>query len=159
MKTRFLCGDVDWQTHGGKFITKKLNNGDWDYWLVLDFMNLDKLDLAMGNDKYRVDILAVSLQAAGQNKIDTALEFWGAENLDAIRPEYRNDVAIEALLDYGVYAPLQTFAGNNCQKVLKEARAQLECISKLFGFYMDKPKNIVGNTGWDFIKGDLGLGD
>ena len=35
MNLKFLTGDINWTEYGGKFVTKKLNNGDFDYWLVL----------------------------------------------------------------------------------------------------------------------------
>jgi len=152
MRTRLLCGVMDWQEDSGKFISKKLNNGDWDYWLVLDFVNMDELAPELGNHKYQVSILAVSPQAA-QNKIKAALDCCG------FNPECRNSesTVIEALLDYGVYATLQTFTGNNYHKVLQKAKTQLDCVASLFGFFMDRPENRLGHTGWDFITGDLSL--
>ena len=156
MKTRFLCGGMDWQTYGAKFITKKLSNGDWNYWLVLDFMNLDELAPEIGDHRYEVSILAVSPEAAGDKHIKDALECCGVDT-DKLGIQARNDLVLEALLSYGVFATLQTFTGSNYRKVLKEARAQLDCVAGLFGFYMDRPENRVGHTGWDFIEGDLSL--
>jgi len=39
MRFKFLTGDVNWETYGGKWVSPKLNNGDFDYWLVLEFVN------------------------------------------------------------------------------------------------------------------------
>jgi hypothetical protein len=39
MKFKFLTGDINWQTYGGKFISKKLNNGEFDHWLVIEVTN------------------------------------------------------------------------------------------------------------------------
>lgn len=48
--------------------------------------------------------------------------------------------------------------GNNKGELLKAARKELLGVDMLFGFYMDRPLNAIGSTGWDFIKGDITAG-
>jgi len=42
MKFKFLTGDIDWITYGGKFVSERLDSGLFNYWLVLDFLNLEE---------------------------------------------------------------------------------------------------------------------
>ena len=39
MRFKFLTGDVNWQTYSGLFVSRRLNNGDFDYYLVLRVEN------------------------------------------------------------------------------------------------------------------------
>lgn len=156
MKTHFLSGDINWPQYGGKFITKKLNNGDWDYWLVIDFINMDE---ACGEDtgaKYVAQVCAVSPQAAGWRNIKAALRC-GCLRLKDFKREYRQHIVLQALSDYGVFATVDSFSGNNYKTIMRQARKALDCIAGLFGFFMDGPKNRLGHTGWDFITGDLSI--
>lgn len=147
MKFRFLTGDVDWRTYGGMFISKKLNNGDFDYWLVLHVDNL-------GDDAntYHVSLSAVSPQQA-QAHLQPAFECCG------IPVELQSDpmIQVESLASYGVTALLWSEEGNNLKNLLKQAHEQAEISTCLFGFYMDAPQNRIGNTGWDCIRGDIGF--
>lgn len=141
----FLIGDVNWKKYGGKFISNRLNNGDWDYYLVIEVINL--------HDEYCVTVSAVSPQAAGKDNLDRALGFCGFsdEDLKAFGNNHRYQV--EALSYYGIAATLWQESGNNIHKLLKAARLESRKIETLFGFYMDKRQNMIGNTGWDFIEG------
>lgn len=147
MKFQFLSGDVNWVEYGGKFVSEKLHNGDWPYWLVLDFVNV--ADYRDYDYKYAVSVLAVSPEAAGDN-LEKALELTGLDEVEL------NDLtAVEALADYGVYATLHYAEGNNYRKLMTEAKKQADLIHGLFGFFMDAPQNRIGSTGWDCIAGDL----
>jgi hypothetical protein len=158
MKFAFLTGDVNWLNYGGKWISPKLNNGDFDYWIVMELINMDD---ACGRDnegqaKYHVSLAAVSPSQAGEH-LNRALDSCG------IGPQHQGGVfvnvsevmAVEALHSYGVSAPLWQSGGNNARKLLREASKQAQMTNMLFGFYMDAPKNKIGTTGWEAIKGDL----
>lgn len=158
MKFSFLTGDCNWLDYGGKWVSKKLNNGDFDYWLVIELINMDD---ACGRDnegqaKYNVCLSAVSPAEAGDEKMHSAFECIGMEENHELQ---KNPLAqVEALHSYGISAPLWQDNGNNARKLLREARKQAFMSSTLFGFYMDAPKNRIGSTGWDCIKGDITAG-
>lgn len=154
MKTRFLTGDINWKTYGGKFITKKLNNGDFDYYIVIEFINMHEATGDEKQDKYSVSIQAVSTTEAGEKNIKSALDCCGID-IETIPQEHRETAIIEVLSTYGVYATLKTLSGNNYRKVLTQAHKELQAITCLFGFYMDRPENRIGSTGWDMIKGNV----
>ena len=158
IKFSFLTGDINWLEYGGKWVSKKLNNGEFDYWLVLELTNMDD---ACGRDnegqaKYNVCLSAISPSEAGEN-LQKAYACCGMEDADE---EVKNNllVQVECLHSYGVHAPLWQENGNNAHKLLKEGRKQALLSCSLFGFFMDAPKNRIGSTGWDCIKGDITAG-
>lgn len=155
MKTRWLTGDVNWRQYGGRWVTKKLSNGEFDYWLVIDFINYeDATGEKARAGKYIIEVRAVSITEAGIDNLAQALQCCGFALEDVKDSEI---CMVEALDSYGVHALMQTFQGNNAYKLLKEARKQLDMMNGLFGFYMDPAKNRLGHTGWDCIKGDLSI--
>ena len=154
MHFKFLTGGVNWETHGGKFVSKKLNNGDFDYWMVIEVINMNEHDRDP-DFTYMVTLSAISPDEAGENNIKNALDCCGFNpELDRIDDMTK----VQALSDYGVSAPLWDDGGDNLKELLKEAHKQANISEALFGFYMDPPKNRIGSTGWDFIKGDIDAG-
>jgi len=152
MNFKFLTGDMDWQEYGGKFISKKLNNGDWDYWLVLEVCNLSQY----GNDfenTYMVNLHAVAPDSVNVEEIKSACECIGFEYKKDMPTRY----IVEALESYGIFAQLFSVQGNNIRELMKQAREEAKIIKTLFGFYMDRKSNMIGNDGWDFISGNIGF--
>lgn len=157
---RFLTGDVNWRQYGGKWIGKRQNNGEFDYWLVIEFINWEEATGERnGHHRYWVGLSAVSPQEAGPVHLGQALAGWSQEGdspeQEALLPDV---VKVEALSDYGVSALLWQETGNNARKLLTQARQQALGAAHLFGFYMDGPQNRIGSTGWDLIRGDIDAG-
>jgi hypothetical protein len=141
--------------YGGKWVSPKLNNGDFDYWLVINFINMDD---ACGRDnegqpKYIADVRAVSPGEVGEENLRKAMDCCGIDNENPT--DLTDLMKVEMLDTYGIYSPCQSFSGNNGYKVLREAKRALDMIATMFGFCMDAPKNRIGSTGWDCIKGDI----
>lgn len=150
MKLKHVQGDVDSEA---MWISKKFNNGDWDYWIALELTNLEE---AMGDKtehKYLMNVSVVSPEAAGPEELESALSSFGMDITDI---EDEEDKVI-LLVEYGTSAVLFEQTGNNYRKLMREARAEMEKINMLFGFYMDKQLNHIGNTGWDFVSGNIGF--
>lgn len=148
MKFKQLSGDINWQEFGGKFVSKKLNNGDFDYWLVLDVINMHEATGDESQDKYYVSLLAISPSQVSQKEKDSAISScgWDADNY--------NDLAmVEILSSYGIFACLWQDSSNNITQLMKDARHEAELSSMLFGFYMDRQENRIGQNGWDLIRG------
>lgn len=156
LKFTFLSGDTNWQDYGGAFVSKKLNNGEFDYWLVIKVENW--LDLVGENEApatYCVTLMSISPDEAGEENLQQAFNCCGP---DGESPETATDLMkVDALMWYGVSARLWEDSGNNIQKLMKEARRQAMLTQMLYGFYMDRQQNAIGNSGWDFQRGDIGI--
>ena len=152
-------------------ITKMLNNGDWNYFLIVHIIDLLEFDVTIENNKrYLAEIDAVSREAAKDKWSDFARQyedlekFSSFEELLAAKVKYcdtskswnEQTIACE-LCQYGLAATLWQFVSMNKRTVSTEANILLAQINMLFGFFMDKPINLIGDTGWDFIAGNIGL--
>jgi hypothetical protein len=131
---------------------KEWHNGDFKLRLATKITYLEQYteeEEILRNGKYEVEILAVSPEAAKEN-LEKAVESCGYES----KFKYSDYLA---LIEYGTTATLFGKQGNNLNLLLKEANKELQLIHMLFGFYMDKAENRIGNTGWDFISGNIGF--
>lgn len=154
-KFKFLTGDTNWLDYGSKWVSKKLNNGEFDYWLVIEILNMDDACGRdnEGKDKYNVSLSCVSPGEAGAENIAKAKECCGYEDGTLTLTDIG---LVEMLSSYGVAAHLWQADGNNAHKLLKEAKKEANIVSSFtFGFSMDKATNRVGTTGWQAIKGQL----
>lgn len=154
---KFLTGDVNWLSYGGKWVSSKLNNGEFDYWLVMELINMDD---ACGRDNeghptYIVSLSAVAPSEAG-DKLKSAFECCGVDQSDECASNPL--VQVECLHSYGVHTVLWQDNGNNARKLMRQARKEAQLANMLFGFYMDRAVNRIGTTGWEAIKGDLTAG-
>ncbi len=157
MEFAFLTGDVDWQEYGGKWISNKLNNGDFDYWVVLEFINwLDATGETYNDNEFLVSLASVAPSEVSKEEMDQAIGSMGWPENDDNEPD---DIAkVEILSSYGILAHLWQEEGNDADLLLKRARQAANVVTGLFGFFMDTQQNAIGSTGWDFIKGDIMAG-
>ena len=56
---------------------------------------------------------------------------------------------------YGLNATVASNKGNDPSKLLDELSKQAPAITGLLGFFLDKPQNAVGATGWDLLIGNI----
>lgn len=152
MKFNKLSGDVNYQVYGGKFVSKRLNNSEFDYWLVMDVINMHEATGETDIPKYNVSIQAVSPEQA-KGHIDSA--FSSAGFSDEQLAQYENDslIQVEVLSEYGIFAQLWNENGDNLNKLMQQAHKQAQLIEMLFGFYMDRIENGLGQNGWQLIRG------
>jgi hypothetical protein len=61
----------------------------------------------------------------------------------------------EALIDYGVRAPLITKSSSRAKGPVRGAAVEATVMSMLIGFVLDRPLNAFGATGWDWLRGDM----
>lgn len=103
--------------------------------------------------RYYLSIEAVAPEAVGDRCYDAASSCgYTREDFDGL-PFLAK---CEVLADYGTKATLWQDGGNNLGKLMKACRAELSMYWLTYGFRMDRPENAIGQTGWDFIKGDYG---
>ncbi len=153
MNLRQVGGDVNYLNFGGTFATKKLNNGDFDYWLFVELVNMAEATGETDGDTYMISIRAVAPSEVPEKRIEEALLGLDQFYQDKIS---KKDIA-KILNEVGIGANLFSKQGNNAKELFQIARKECEKINMLFGFYMDRNQNMLGNSGWDFIKGQIGL--
>lgn len=106
--------------------------------------------------KYHIEILAASPKWIGNKELQSAAETHGISLKDFKALPVESQVQI--IVEYGIRPVLWREAGNNKAKLLAAANEQLPVIHAMFGFYMDRPQNAIGDTGWDWIRGQLCAG-
>jgi len=156
MRFFFLTGDTNFTTYGGKWISNKQSNGEFDYYFVIELLNWEE---TVGNEApketYNVTLSVVSPQEAEEH-IARAMDCCGiTEEMLGAANGYRDHALVEALHSYGVHVPVWSKDGNNWRKLIGEARQEAMGCECMFGFYMDRPVNRIGTTGWEFLRGDL----
>lgn len=155
----WLTGDVNWETYGGKWISNRQNNGEFDYWFVIEFINwIDAVGEREAPAKYNVTLSVVSPQKAGVDNLRRAMESCGVDECFLSRiPEgkARQEVIVELLHSYGVSVPVWSEDGDNRKSLVRQARRESQVASGLFGFVMDRPVNRIGATGWEALRGDM----
>ena len=158
VRFHFLTGDVSWKDFGGKWISQKLNNGEFGYWLVLEHTNLydscgEREAKEMGG-QYMITLYMVSPDQAGEENLKKALECSGMSDQEI--SSLNDEMKVEALVSYGISAQLWYTTGNNAHKQLQEGRehARIEGRDHV-GDSLGKFANRMGHTKADFLKGDL----
>jgi hypothetical protein len=154
MRFTFLTGDMNWKQYGGKFVSAKQNNGEFDYWLVMEVINWDDATGETRDGLYNVSLYSVSPSEAGKDNLEKAFRCSMPQSEDA---KIRSNplVQVECLCDYGIKAQLWSENGNNLRKLMRQCREQAAIASGLYGFYMDRAENRIGSTGWELQRGDI----
>jgi hypothetical protein len=155
MRFKFLTGDMNWQKYGGKFVSRKLNNGEFDYYLVMDVLNWEDVDsdAVKTHGHYCVSLYSVSPSEAGADGLKSAYDSCG---WDGTEDFLKLPLAqVEALVSYGTYTQVWSVSGNNLSKLMRECRKQADLVNGLYGFYMDRPVNRIGTSGWDAQRGNI----
>ena len=160
MKFKFLNGDVDWITYGGKFVSERLDSGLFHYWLVLDFLNLEEAGAQDDEDDftYHAAIQAVAPDLLGFDKIDELLSGLGREWLQEwyYRQTESNRMLllIEEASTYGYYAPCGYFEGDDWRRTIVDAKKKAAHVATYPWSYWGEVANRLGSTAYDFMTGD-----
>lgn len=152
MRFSKLSCDASFPDYGGSLVSRKHNNGEFDYWLVI---RLDDLR-DCGEDaapKWQVTLASVS-PAEAKAELQRAFESCGIDPAN----QSNELVQVEALVSYGIYATLWAGDGNNYKALLKTAREQAKIAGIMYGFMMDRPVNALGTDGWDAQRGNITAG-
>jgi len=151
MQLKFLTGDVNYKDYGGKWISKKMNNGDFDFWYLVELINMHDATGDEDQPMYYLSLSVVAPSEVPKTEIDKALECYGIPEIDVTNPV----MLCEVLHGYGISAELWNGSGNNFKKLWVQVHQELKALGFMFGFAMDRYQNRIGSTGWDFIRGDI----
>jgi hypothetical protein len=143
--------------YDNKFISNKQNNGEFDYWFILDVIDwIDAVGEREAPAKWAVEVNVVSPSEAGPENMEKAFSSMGMDFDEEVKA--RPEVQAEVLSDYGIHAPVWCKSGNNLRMLMREARKQAKLSEFLFGFMLDRPVNRIGTTGWEAMRGDITAG-
>ncbi len=155
MRWRILSGDVNWETYGGKLISPPQNNGEFDYWLVLEVNEWEAVvgerEAAEIDGTHNVSLSVVVPSECPTEDYVRAFDSCGWEGMEVDHPE----MLVNLLHSYGIRATIWDENGN-LRDLLRDAKRQADITAGItFGFAMDCPQNRMGATGWDTIQGNL----
>ena len=127
VRFHWLTGDMDFLAYGGKWISNRQSNGEFDYYFVIEILNWkdrvpeDEAPL----ETYNVSLSVVSPQEAGKDNARRAMDCCGIEEemLErAIDHGPCEEILVEALHGYGLSVPVWSGDGNNHKALMREAR-------------------------------------
>lgn len=135
----------------GKWISQVLNNTEFNYYLVLELIDMHDVTGETQSPQYSATLSAVAPSQVSAVDIRTARECCGISH---DTPLSQSEIAI-VLHDYGIMAVCELQQGDNWQSIIRILKHQSLAVNGLFGLYMDRPQNRIGTTGWDMLRGDL----
>lgn len=157
----WLSGDVNWQDYGGKWVSNRQNNGQFDYWFVIELINWEN---SCGRDAdslptYNVSLSAVSFADCPAADISRALDSWGitSEQMGQVTD---SDTAammrVECLHSYGIHCPMSEASGNNYRQLIQQAKTEARnAAANDLAAALARPVNKIGSTGAEFMVGDV----
>lgn len=156
IRFKFLTGDVNYLTYGGKWISNVQKRGDVEFFFVIEVMNwieaVGERD-AEGKPTYNMSLTIVSPQQAGEKKMEEAYSCCGVDD-EIIENATKNgalaELQVESLHSYAGGVPVWSEDGNNFHKLFAQARqeagkADFDCV-------MEAPVNRLGETGREALK-------
>lgn len=122
-----------------------------------------QLDIAEAEQKYRGyyekpdtvygSICIVNVGSAGKNGMREVCSQYNLDEEDwKAMPHAEKAMRLH---DVGIHATVHQAEGKSCQRVLAALMEELPKVMMHGGFYLDRPANGIGSTGWDFLKGDI----
>jgi hypothetical protein len=137
----------DYVTENALESKKTFNNGNFNYKWVIDVTDMDNATGDTSQGKWMATLSAVKTP-----KYLTKEQLADVANTCGIP---QADVTCFDIASVGICANINTMMGNNKSRILSTLKKEADIANLLFGFYMDRPLNAIGSTGWDFINGDF----
>jgi hypothetical protein len=155
----FLTGDCNFVDYGGKWISNRQNNGEFDYYFVIELLNwresVGEREAKEIGSKYHISLSVVAPSQVSENNMQQAYNCSGigADTLrNAETGGYLANVQAEALHGYSGGTQVYGANGNNWQSLMRLTKRESRQCASLLGFYLDRPVNRLGMTGWESIK-------
>jgi 5-carboxymethyl-2-hydroxymuconate isomerase len=150
IKFKVLGGDINFTEYGGTWISPKMNNGEFDYWLVRKLTNWHEATNDFNELKYHAAIAVVAPSQFPEDEIKSACRCLDVDNWEQLNDEQK----VEIIHSYQGGVEIATGRSNNYTKLFKEIDAEAQLSNMLFGMAMDAPRNQLGATGWNLLQGN-----
>lgn len=138
---------------------RKVANGCFHFIDMIDWVDaVGEKEAKEGGHKYTVELSEVDLLSISEKTVKDALDSFSADWINERPEEHREMCTAEALFDYGVKAPLESFSGNSWHRLVAEARKASYAIMRdprRHEELMDRPVNGIGSTAREFMQGDF----
>lgn len=150
-----LVSDVNWQDYHGMW-AKKAKDGSW---YVLRWTNLvDAGGAEFADTPYECAVKVIDLADISQETLSVAINSCGIHLTD-LDPKLHELVKIEACIQYGLGAPLETFTGNKHPlRIRAQARKYAEqCMAdaELLNDRLNRPVNALGTSAKNYGNGKI----
>lgn len=162
---RFLTGDADPQTYGGKWVRRV---GETRYH-VIELLNWGDATGEPGPDGARYNLDLSEIDTSDHEQASSALRScgWMLSALGVIVDKHSGDVVadggmvalciVEAMHSYGAKAPLASEDGNNWRELFRAMVRESKALddSEAHAVAMARPVNRIGSTAAEFARGDV----
>ena len=96
MKWSILSGDVNWETYGGKLVAGPFDNGEFQYWFVIEVMEwaerVGEDEAAEIDGTHNVCLSVVAPSECPADELQRAIDSNGLAGIEIDDPEYLNDL-------------------------------------------------------------------
>lgn len=172
-----LCGDTDYIAYGGLFMRDKpitigLGDKEHDAYAVLEFVDAESAVGMEAAGEVWVSLSLVCPSALTPEQMKGALDSVGLSegDMEGLDPLV---IQIEAIHQYGYHATIEMNSVVGAELDYRQKYDDLDTpegekalwakvvkntdvLDMMVGFYLDRPQNRRGNTGWDFLVGKIG---
>lgn len=130
------------------------DNGEFKYKVIIALEDFREMT-GDANEGIRVIAVSVKLpEELPKDSLESLIDSLGLED---------EETTVFDVFDAGLYGKLEY--GTEVYKDWDQAiegevevfASKLPMYTGMFGFFMDRPMNAVGNTGWDFMDGKIGF--
>lgn len=146
---RFLTGDVNYTTYGGKWY-RKIDSNDSIVYHVIELINMIEATGEEDQDTYNVSLQEIDLSTCD---IASALKCCSYEN----ESNLSELIIVESISSYGSWAPMGSWEGNNYKILLQKARAESHSLDN-YDYHekqLERPVNQLGSTAREYASGDF----
>ena len=144
---RFLTGDVDYLSYGGKWYRKVASTR----YHVIELTNMWDATGDKSIPQYNISLSEVDITSS---QLKDAMAGYGPDDEDLQNNEL---VKVESLASYGAKAPLGLWDGSNARKLFAEARSESRRLDDpdAYEAAMSRPVNALGSTAREYGAGDI----
>jgi len=136
-------------------VSERYETGELAYYFVIKSMLGTDIGSAEEWPTHVLELLIVSPTYLHKKELMQVWESCGYG--DPYDCPVRTDVDLVAMIvGYGHAARIAEVGGGNFTQLYKRLAKEASVCQSMFGFYLDRAANRVGNSGWDFMRGDIG---
>ena len=132
----------------------EISNKKVKYQIVIENLDFHQSTGEKNGDRYIVTLFLVPIfKSLSKSYKQSILDEFNEEEQKYYNKNY--DMLTRDIFDYGFNIPLETQSARTekeAEKLVEIAKAIIPCVTGLIGFVLDAPRNMIGNTGWDFLE-------